>query len=805
MDIHTDTSILKQTGILKQAGAHLSRLRWAVVGCLLLLVSALPALEVSSAHAQDTPVPTLDAALVKTVGTTPGVCAPAGSVSVDVAPGTTVYVCYTLTNTGSVALEPIDLIDNYDTSNFEPVAWEKPPGFVLEPGATLAPTTANGLIRAVTANTSLSSYAGWAVVSTDGAQRKQLTSNSVNIQVVTLSTQATLGASTAAGATAANCSSPTVTLTSFQNPAYLCVTLTNSGSITLTQHQITIPGFGINFSLTKPLGPSGTVSATLRITNVDSSSMAPKLSAPTMTSRAIVTSTNDAATLSVSTTSEPVVVNGPPTSVSLLKTLNTDPNTCSATTALTNVTYGQTLYYCLVLINAASLTYTNHIFTEAALNISGSFNEVLPPGGRISITNSFLQVNKGITPFLGPITATVSINNTMTYTASEPSLGYRAVALASASISVLTPTPTNTGAPTATNTPIGFETSTLTPSITPIPATPTPTWTWTPLPTPTPSPTVLVYSTPGGQVPTPYPPLPGMAVAQANPFVSPLVDPFGATATAQAMFAFPTPVLDPFGATATAQAMFAFPTPVLDPFGATATAQAMFAFPTPVLDPFSATATAQAMFAFPTPVIDPFGATAAAQAQSPLPTPVIDPLGATATAQALIATPTPALDPAAAASATAQIDALVATAIAQAATVTAAIGVDQPSTDPSAPTAMIVMSSGVPLTDSMVVAPQRPLAEPTAGPALDSRSFFVRVLESAGSTVALLWLLGGSVLFFVTAGVLAGLSFRAKEKARFSLEATEGGGELITQPQSDPQMQPQTKPKADDNWPESLP
>ena len=763
MDKQTDTSPPNQTH------TRYGKPCCAILGWLLLVVSVLLGLDVHSARGQDTPIPTLGASLVKTVGTTPGICAPPESVAVDVAPGAIVYVCYTLTNTGSVPLEPFDLIDNYDTSNFEPVAWEKAPGFVLQPGESLPPTTANGLIRAVMANANLTSAAGWGIASADGSQREQLLSNSVTIQVVTLGTQATLSASTVAGATAANCAAPALTLTSFQNPAYLCLTLTNASSITLTQNQVTIPGFGITFSLNKPLGPAGTVSATVRITNADNNAMAPRLSAPTMTSRAIVTSTNGAGTLSVSTTSEPVVVNGPPASVSLLKTLNTDPNTCSATTLLTNVAYGQPLYYCLVLINAASLTYTNHIFTEAALNISGSFNEVLPPGGRISITNSFLQVNKGITPFLGPITATQSINNTMIYTASEPSLGYRAVASANASISVLTPTPTNTGAPTATNTPIGIDTLTPTPSFTPIPATPTPTWTWTPLPTPTPSPTVLVFSTPGGQPPTPYPPLPGLqAGAQVNPFVSPL-DPLASTATMQAQLAFPTPVLDPFSATATAQAQFAFPTPVLDPFGATATAQAQFAFPTPVIDPF----------------------------------------GATATAQAQLATPTPVLDPVAAASATAQIEAFVATAMAQAATVTSAIGADQQSA--TVPAAVVVLPSAPTLTDTITAGSgpagtsQRPLAEPTAGPALDTRSFFVRVLESAGSTMALLWFLGGSVLFFITAGVLAGLSFRAKEQARFSLEPGGENAEMLAQPQPEPPLPPQSNSKADDTWPESLP
>lgn len=797
---------------------------------LLLLVGGLLGLDARPVQAQTTPAPALDARLVKTVGASPGVCAPEGQTSIDAAPGSVVYICYTLTNTGSLGLEPLDLIDNYDNpSAFEPVAWQKTPGFVLAPGARLEPTEANGLIRAVTVSAAATGSAGWGVVAADGSQTSQITSNPVTINVVSLSTQATLtGLATQITSPSTQCSSPSVTLSSYQSPVYLCLTLTNGSSITLTQHEVSIPGFGIDFVLNKPLGPSGTVSATVRITNVDDAKMAPRLSAPTVTSRAYVTSTNavegSPATLRVSTLSEPIVVSGPAASVSLQKTINSDATSCATTTTLSNVSYGHTFYYCLVLINSASLTYTEHLFTEPALKIAGSFNEVLPPGGRISITNNYLQVNKGVTPFLGPFTVTQSINNTMIYTASNPSLDIRASASAASSVTMLTPTPTNTGAPTPTNTPIGFATPIPTPTITPIPPTPTPTWTWTPSPTPTPPPTVLIFSTPGGQAPTPYPQIPGLQPSAQtgqipnSPFVSPLAP--GAVATQP--FTFPTPVLDPFGATATAQAQFAFPTPVLDPFAATATAQAQFAFPTPVLDPFGATATAQAQIsAFPTPILDPFAATATAQAQfsSPLPAPMLDPLAATATAQTGLALPTPLAD------------VFSATAIAQAATLSASLSGDAVDMTPSPGTEAALLPPGAYITVTATFTPEPPTpftqrpVEPPPPPQIDTRTLFVRVLDSAGSTVALLWFLGGSVLFFVTAGVLAGLSFRAREQARFTLGPGDDSDTFSVQPiagqaiagqpavgqpaggqsAAGPTPPPAASNKADDNWPAALP
>ena len=48
--------------------------------------------------------------LTKTVGTTPGVCAPTSSISVD--SGTTVYYCYTVTNVGTTTASTHSLVDD---------------------------------------------------------------------------------------------------------------------------------------------------------------------------------------------------------------------------------------------------------------------------------------------------------------------------------------------------------------------------------------------------------------------------------------------------------------------------------------------------------------------------------------------------------------------------------------------------------------------------------------------------------------------------------------------------------------------
>ena len=73
------------------------------------------------------------------------------------------------------------------------------------------------------------------------------------------------------------------------------------------------------------------------------------------------------------------------------------------------------------------------------------------------------------------------------------------------------------------------------------------------------------------------------------------------------------------------------------------------------------------------------------------------------------------------------------------------------------------------------------------------------VLNSVGMTLTLLWFLAGSVLFFVTAGVLAGLSFRVRERNRFALSDDSDSPYTLEAPEAS------APPDADKNWPASLP
>ncbi|MEP0775099.1 MAG: isopeptide-forming domain-containing fimbrial protein [Acidobacteriota bacterium] len=97
--------------------------------------------------------------LVKTVGTAAGVCAPTSAISV--APGTTVYYCYTVTNTGTVTLPLHDLSDDQLGTIFSGL------NYVLTPGSSIN-TVAAGLSISALINSTTTNTATWSAY--DGQQ-----------------------------------------------------------------------------------------------------------------------------------------------------------------------------------------------------------------------------------------------------------------------------------------------------------------------------------------------------------------------------------------------------------------------------------------------------------------------------------------------------------------------------------------------------------------------------------------------------------------------------------------------------------
>lgn len=99
-----------------------------------------------------------DLGLVASVGTTPGVCA--GSDVITVAPGSDVYYCYTVTNSGNITLPLHDLSDSLSGSILNDFPFDLGPGESVN-------TVAAGLEISATLNTTTTNTGSWTGFATD--------------------------------------------------------------------------------------------------------------------------------------------------------------------------------------------------------------------------------------------------------------------------------------------------------------------------------------------------------------------------------------------------------------------------------------------------------------------------------------------------------------------------------------------------------------------------------------------------------------------------------------------------------------
>jgi hypothetical protein len=143
---------------------------------------------------------------------------------------------------------------------------------------------------------------------------------------------------------------------------------------------------------------------------------------------------------------------------------------------------------------------------------------------------------------------------------------------------------------------------------------------------------------------------------------------------------------------------------------------------------------------------------------------------------------------------------------------------DTPTPDP----ALESLSGSITQTNQVIIAPRPPTATPTSAPSPTpsptQRSLtlptptalpnlpdlFSQVLSSAISTLGILWFLVGSLVFFVTAGVIAGMSFRQSNRQRYNLYALEEVEDEEVE-ESEPTSPASSQNKNDgDHWPTSL-
>jgi hypothetical protein len=353
---------------------------------------------------------------------------PARTTQIQVRAGTVVYFCYTMANTGDVPLQRHHLTD---------VLWPAPllddHNFQLNPGFQLGFETE--LSRTVTS--SLQGLAVWRASDVSAT----FTISDVAIAAVEVITPA-LALDVTVNRDAAICGTSDAVTVPVNTPLYYCLTLRNSGTITLTSHTFAAPAIGV--SATLPLfllAPGQTVQLTPSV--LQQLGLPAFLTQPAVQQSLNVTFTvtsfvgENRGGLNVTTADRATVTVGN-TAIQVNKSVALDPTSCSNLATII-VSREQSLYYCLQLQNIGLITLTNHAYQDTAANIRGTFTYTLPPGRSVQLTEATIGATPGLAftqrPVLGPfrqeVTATTRLNFTSTNTQ-----GFRAVAAPTTQINV---------------------------------------------------------------------------------------------------------------------------------------------------------------------------------------------------------------------------------------------------------------------------------------------------------------------------------------------------------------------------------
>jgi hypothetical protein len=722
----------------------------ALVGTAIALAaffgSALWAMTPSLPSSQEPPPaqePTADTSAVQaigivitaTVGTFPDRCATTNRVQVRA--GTTVFYCFTVKHTG-VAGDAQLTLHRVRTSRGEDRELRPPPSepdiLVLDPGEVVS-TYQAGLVFSDSASVDVTNFITWTAQPQDG-QTQVIGTSRAFIDVVRPEVTVTKYV----GQDRNNCAAGrTITVPRDSDIAF-CISLENTGEMTFTSHTITDQPLSINSTFNYTLFPGQTleiIPTNMTQLGISNGSLERLNITSGLVNNASVTS-RAANGLSATGASTATVSIGT-TTVRMIKTVSTEQESCRGSSTI-QAPPGTRVYYCVVLENTGAVTLTNHNLTESFLSIDVDFEYPLAPGQVLTITNGFLAA-RHLPVVFGPFELHPSlglagkvIDNTMVYEGSSPD-GFSVTAQADTR-GTFPPTPTTAPTerpdPTRTPTPGPTSTPSNTPTSTPVTPSPTPTFTpITPSPTPTRSYAISLLETP----------TPRNQIA-AIPNTSPEL---GSPELAQ------QPTLDPNQQTPPLPGQ---ESPLQDPFVATATQIAVDATITAV----AAQATASQL------AVEDAQATALAESQpesplviSPLATPTLDPSlvqSGELPVEPGLETPTEMPAPGS--------DVTVLPPL-----VTAVVGTETP-----AVVVLVVTNTPEPGMDgAATVLPegQRPIVLPTPTATPDFVMAAAHTFDVAVTTFSWLWFLVGSLIFFVTAGIVAGLFFRQSETGRYDL------------------------------------
>jgi hypothetical protein len=305
--------------------------------------------------------------LDKTVGLSSSTCALTDSVVIG-GGGVTVFYCYEVTNTGGITLTSHDLVD----SELGTILNDFP--FTLTPGAA-AFITQSAVITQTTVNTGT-----WTAFISPPFAPEGNSATASDTATVTLGQGAITMAKTV-GTSSSTCAvGDTLNLPVGGGTVYYCYSVTNTGPLTLTRHDLADSELGAlltNFPFTLVPGASAflTQSAVITETTVNSATWTAYNPGPVDTASA-----TDSATVNVTV--------GTP-SITHDKTVGTDSSTCASGDVVNLPVGGGTVYYCYTVTNSGNVTLTRHDLADSELGaILTNFPFTLVPGASAFITQS---------------------------------------------------------------------------------------------------------------------------------------------------------------------------------------------------------------------------------------------------------------------------------------------------------------------------------------------------------------------------------------------------------------------------------
>jgi len=163
--------------------------------------------------------------VVKTVGTTPGVCAV--TTSIDVPAGTQVFYCYTVINTGDVTLNLHDLVDD----QLGPIFMDFP--YALTPGSSVSTVDAGLSISAII-DVPTTNVATWTAYNQGGPLVSATATATVNVPYLDVAIELIKTVGTEPGV----CAATTNINVSPGTTVYYCYTIINVGDATLDLHDL---------------------------------------------------------------------------------------------------------------------------------------------------------------------------------------------------------------------------------------------------------------------------------------------------------------------------------------------------------------------------------------------------------------------------------------------------------------------------------------------------------------------------------------------------------------------------------------